>query len=177
VTYRLTYVTYFLEALTEKHATDSFDCGIEALNTWLKEHACDAQLRRTARVFVWHAGDDNVVAYFSLSAHVVKKDDVPNKLSHGSPAEIPAILLGKLGLDKRLHGTGLGAELLHSALYAGCEATQFVGARLFVVDALNEEVAKFYKRYKFRKCLNTSLRLARKISDIQKELSVENLSH
>ena len=150
--------------------TEHFDCGVEALDTWLKEHALATQKRKTARTFVWHNGDFKVIAYFSLSAHTIQREDLPIKLSRGSPSKIPAILLGKLALDKTLHGSGLGAELLHSALTIGCEATQYIGARLFVVDALNEDVGEFYKHYGFKECLNSSLRLARKISDIQEEL-------
>ncbi len=163
-------MTYILDALTGEHSTETFDCGVELLNAWLKEHAMHAQVKRTARVFVWHTGDNNVVAYFSLTAHVVKKKNLPNNLSHGSPANIPAILLGKLGLDQRLHGIGLGSDLFHSALFVGLEATQHIGARLFVVDALDVDVARFYQHYKFIPYADNPLRLVRKVSDIRKEL-------
>ncbi len=161
---------YILDVLSNKHFTENFNCGVEVLDTWLKDHALATQSRRTARTFVWHNGDHNVVAYFSLSAHTIQHEDLPNRLGRGSPSEVPAILLGKFSLDKALQGSGLGSELLHSALTVGCEATQYIGARLFVVDALNEQIAQFYKHYGFKECLNASLRLARKISDIQKEL-------
>lgn len=167
---------YILDALSNKHKTEHFDCGVEVLDTWLKDHALVTQSKRTSRTFVWHDGSHEIVAYFSLSAHTVHREDLPSKLGRGSPSEIPAILLGKLALDKTLHGSGLGSELLHSALSIGCDATQYIGARLFVVDALNEQVAKFYKHYGFKECLNTSLRLARKISDIQKELFGDTLN-
>ena len=165
---------YILDALNAKHEIENFDCGVEVLDTWLKDHALTSQKKRTARTFVWHNGNQEVVAYFSLSAHTIQREDLPNKIAHGSPSKIPAILLGKLALDKKLQDTGLGSELLHSALSIGCDATQYIGARLFVVDALNEEVGEFYKHYGFKECLNTSLRLARKISDIQKELYADD---
>ena len=125
---------------------------------------------------MWHNGNHEAVAYFSLSAHTIQREHLPNKIAHGSPSEIPAILLGKLALDKKLQDTGLGSELLHSALSIECDATKYIGARLFVVDALNEQVAEFYKHYGFKECLNNPLWLARKISDIQEELFGDTLN-
>ena len=161
---------YILDALTKKHDTSKFDCGVNVLNLWLTGHALIAQNKRPARTFVSHKGDNVVAAFFSLSSHTIDRDTLEKKLGRGSPAQIPAVLLGKMALKVELQDRGLGKELLHAAFEMALRASDFAGARFLVVDALNEEVVGFYENNGFKKCLDSELRLARKISDIQRDL-------
>ena len=67
-------------------------------------------------MFVWtEEGDTAVLAYFTLSVHEVVAADLPRRLARGMPERIPAVLLGKPALDRRLHGQGLGGQLLFDA--------------------------------------------------------------
>ena len=92
----------------DDYSTDSFTSGKPALDRWLIDHAKNAQAKRTAQVFIWHAHEDGVVlAYFTLSAHEIVADDLPKRLKRGMPDKLPAVLLGKLALHTSLHGQGL----------------------------------------------------------------------
>jgi len=102
--------TFVSETLADHHLLDQFSCGNDALDTWLQRHARHAQSMRTARAFVWHAGDDLVVAYFSLAAHLVVRAELPHKVGRGSPDAIAAVLLARLGLARSLQGQGLGGN-------------------------------------------------------------------
>lgn len=148
------------------HATDHFACGEEELDTWLRQQAAPATARRTARTWVWVNDDGAVVAYYALAAHKVARADVPTKIGRGGPAEIPAVLLARLALSKPLRGQGLGEMLVADALGRVVDATQTVGARLVVVDALREPVARFYESLGFRR-IPDSLLLVQKISDVE----------
>lgn len=148
------------------HATDQFSCGEEELDTWLREQAVPATARRTARTWTWVDGAGAVVAYYALAAHKVARARVPTKIGRGGPVEIPAVLLARLALSKSLRGQGLGEVLVADALGRVVEATQTVGARLVVVDALREPVATFYESLGFRR-IPGSLLLVQKISDIE----------
>ena len=97
---------YVSETLADHHKLERFDSGSEALDTWLHGYARHAQAMRTARSFVWHGGDQVVVAYFSLASHLVVRADLPAKLGRGSPDAIPAVLLARLALDRSLRGRG-----------------------------------------------------------------------
>jgi GNAT superfamily N-acetyltransferase len=147
------------------HDLSDFRCGVEELDVWLRDHALTAARRGTAVTWVW-VSEGTVIAYYTLSAHVVGRDEVPSALGRGGPVEIPAVLIGKLALDERVHGEGLGAVLVADALTRVLDATQVIGAKLVVVDALTEDIARFYERLGFRR-IPGSLRLVQRIRDIQ----------
>lgn len=86
------------EALTARHAFGEFSSGEPALDAWLLDSAMHASAMRTAKTFVWHRGDLDVVAYFSLAAHLIVRDTLPKKAARGAPNAIPAVLLARLAL-------------------------------------------------------------------------------
>lgn len=154
------------EPLSDAHHLDGFSSGRRELDDWLVHSAAHAQGIRTARTFVWHRGNRQVVAYFSLAAHVVCREEMPSKIGRGSPNQIPAVLLARLALDLGLQGQGLGAELLWDALSRTVAAANVAAARLVVVDAIDAVAAKFYSRYGFIAVPGTTWRLVQKISDV-----------
>lgn len=130
-----------------------------------------ARSRRTAQTFVWHDGDGVVLAYYSLTAHLLQRDELPHRLGRGGPRQIPAVLLARLALDGSLHGQGLGGALLADALRRVVAATETVAARFVVVDAIDERAAAFYEHHGFRRLPQTS-RLVAKVADIGAALGV-----
>jgi GNAT superfamily N-acetyltransferase len=128
----------------------SFDSGEPALDLWLRDHARTTEARRTGRTFVWYDAG-RVTGYYTISAHRLQREELPRSVGRGNPAEIPAVLLGKLALDRTVQGSGLGGVLLADALTRIVLATAVVGARFVVVDALHEKAATFYEHYEFRR--------------------------
>lgn len=145
--------------------TSPFSCGEVSLDKWLVADADTETRRGSARVWVWLDEKGRVVAYYSLSASKVKRDDIPKSLGRGGPVEIPAVLIGRLALERSLRGHNLGEVLLADALARIVDATRTVGARLVVIDALHESVAVRYERFGFRRIPN-SLLLVQKVADI-----------
>ena len=158
--------TFVSETLADQHLLEQFSCGNDALDTWLHKHALHAQSMRTARTFVWNAGDQLVVAYFSLAAHLIVRADLPPRIGRGAPDAIPSVLLARLALDRSLHGQGFGGELLVDALTRAVQASEVAAARLVVVDAINEAAASFYEHHGFTAVPSNRQRLVQKISDI-----------
>lgn len=153
----------------DRHDLSAFSCGEESLDSWLREQATAATKRGTARTWVWTDDRGAVVAYYALAAHKVARDALPAKIGRGGPTEIPAVLLARLALARELRGQGLGPLLVTDALERVVSATQIVGARLVVVDAIAERVAQLYETLGFRR-IPGSLLLVQKISDIQASL-------
>jgi GNAT superfamily N-acetyltransferase len=162
---------FTVERLAEAHLLDKFDSGQPYLDLWLRGFARNADLKNLGRTFVWHAGDNEVLGYYTLAPTVIDREELPAKQGRGSPNRIPAVLLARLALDKRLHGQGLGGQLLVSALERIVRVSTQVGGRFVVVDAVDDAAVAFYCHYGFHRCPIPGRRLVRKVSDIAAALS------
>jgi GNAT superfamily N-acetyltransferase len=153
-----------------RHTLDAFDSGEPELDQWLKDHAHGSDVRGITRTFVWTRIDTTeVVGYYTLMAHTLRRDTLPRSIGRGTPQEIPAVLLAKLALAKRIHGEGFGGALLADASERACVAAQNVGAKFLVVDALHERAATFYDHHGFKRIPET-LRLVQRMSAIAKAI-------
>jgi GNAT superfamily N-acetyltransferase len=157
-------VAFVSEALSEHHQTGQFNSSKPELDTWLQQHALTTEARRTGRTFVW-SSDGRAVAYYTIAAHLIVREDLPRTLGRGNPSQIPAVLLARLALDKTLQGQGLGGVLLADALQRIVIATRTVAARFVVVDAIDQDAHGFYIYHGFRE-IPGAMRLVQKISDI-----------
>ena len=154
----------------DRHDVSDFACGEPSLDVWLREQAAQADVRRTARTWVWVDASGAVVGYYALAAHKVARANVPGRIGRGGPVEIPAVLVARLALSTSMQGQGLGGVLVADALGRIVEATRTVAARLVVVDALHENAARFYEALGFRR-VPDSLLLVQKIADIEAALT------
>lgn len=128
----------------------TFDCGEPSLNEWLSSRALKNETTGASRTFVTVDADSGDVAgYYCLSASSLAIEDAPGRVKRNMPSPIPIILIGRLAVDERFKGHGLGASLLQDAVLKGAEASRILGARAFVVDALNEDAERFYRRFGF----------------------------
>lgn len=162
------------EPLDDRHVLTSFSSGREQLDRWLRDSARRAQVQGTGRTWVWHAGDCNVAAYFTLAAHVLHREALSRTQQRSLPREVPAILLAKLALGQELHGQHLGQQLLVDALTRCVAAGELVGSRFVVVDAIDDRAAGFYAKYGFTPIPGTTpARLLRRLSAIAADLAEE----
>lgn len=163
---------YQSEPLADRHELDQFSSSNAEPDDWLIRHARHAAAMNTGRTFVWHSGDDRVVAFFTLAAHRIRRTLIARKVGRGSPEEIPAVLLARLALDESLHGRGLGGEVLWDALTRAVAAGTIAAARLMVVEAVNDAAAEFYKHHGFIPSPDDSHQLVLKISEIAKSFGL-----
>jgi GNAT superfamily N-acetyltransferase len=166
-------VSYRLAPVAAEHDLDGFDSGQPVLDDWLRAHARSATGQGT-RTYLLLDGDAGVVAgFFSIAPHLLERDEAPRRIGRGAPARIPAILLAKLALDRRLHGQGLGAELLVHALTTIVTAARSAGGRLVVVDASDADAAAFYAAHDFSPTPRDPRRLVAKLSSVANALELE----
>jgi len=163
---------FFSERLRQDHDLDSFSSGKQAIDTWLKKHALHADRSGTGRTYVWVDAAGQVVAYFTLAPHLVRRDELPTGVGRGSPQSIPSILLARLALDRSLQRQGWGVVLLVDALTVALEAMRKAGGRLIVVDAIDAEAAAFYEHHGFSPVPRDPHRLVIKASGAANSLSV-----
>jgi ribosomal protein S18 acetylase RimI-like enzyme len=72
---------------------------------------------------------------------------------------VPVARIGRLAVDVREQGKGIGAALLRHAMRLGASLAQQIGLSAVVVDARNEAAAAFYARYGFQRFPDQNLRL------------------
>ena len=138
-----------IEKLAKDHDLSSFDCGKSSLNDWLRRFALTNQQNDSARTYVLHRAG-KVVGYYSLSAGAVRKEESPERIAKGLARHpIGVILLARLAVDRSERGTGLGKNLLIDALSRALAASDAIGARAVLVNALDEDAVAFYKKLGF----------------------------
>jgi ribosomal protein S18 acetylase RimI-like enzyme len=128
--------------------TQNFECGVGALNEWLKKRALLNHLSGASRTYVATAGK-RIVAYYCLSAGSIQHAAVPGRIRRNMPEPIPALVLGRLAVDVQFQRRGLGPKLILDAIDRTHELSTGVGIRALVVNAKNEQAAHFYKRFGF----------------------------
>lgn len=90
-----------------------------------------------------------MVAYYALAAGSLDRAEAPGPLRRNIPDPIPAIVLGRLAVDRRYGGRGIGAGLLKDALLRSVQVANQVGARVLLVQALDNSAAAFCQRHGF----------------------------
>ena len=159
--------------LLDRHVHDphGFDCGVEDLNHYLKAIA-DRHAKKgysQTWVAVPRPGTGPILGYYTLSTTSVSPAEVPEQPKVNP---VPAVLLGKLAVDSSSHGAKIGVRLLLHAQRTVQLMSRNVGIYALVVDALDEDVAKFYRRYDFLDLCRIEgrpgIRLYKTIKDIAK---------
>lgn len=135
--------------LTAEHDTGAFDCGVESLTLWLRKRAMANQTSGASRTYVMCDGTV-VCGYYALAAGAVARHEAPSVVARQMPEHIPVMLLGRLAVDRTLHGGGFGAALLQDALRRCLQVADIAGVRAVLVHALDDRAAGFYRRHGFR---------------------------
>lgn len=89
------------------------------------------------------------MAFYASSTASVLRDSAPKNLRRNQPEEMPAILLGRMAVDAKHTGRGLGAALLKHFVLKAIEVSASVGVRVLLVHAKDEEAKSFYQHYGF----------------------------
>ncbi len=136
------------EPLTADHRTTGFDCAIDSLNEWLTRRSLKNEYSGGSRTYVVCAGNQ-VVGYYAIAAGSIARRQAPGRVSRNMPDPIPALILGRLAVDHRYQGTGIGQGLLKDAIARSLNVSEQVGARVLIVHALNDKAEAFYKKHGF----------------------------
>lgn len=159
-----------IEKLQPHHAVDTFDCGREALNLFLRKHALQNQRTGGSQTYVGTA-DDSVIGYYALAVGSVEQDQAPERIKKGlAKHSIPLMLLARLAVDLRWKKQGVGAALLKDATLRTLQAADIAGIRALVVHAQDEEAKTFYERFDFLPSPSDPLHLFILLKDLRKLL-------
>ena len=158
--------------LEKSHVTDDFDCGVPALNTYLKHFAYLNNQNSSARTYV-ALTDNRVVGYYTLTPGSVAREETPQRVGKGLARHpIPVIILARLAVDKTQQGTGLGKGLLQDALLRIIHAVDMIGGRAVLVHAKDDRARSFYENFGFEPSPVDPFHLYLLLKDIKKTLDL-----
>src|SRR5690606_31204305 len=95
-----------------------------------------------------------IKGYYTLSNNSIPISTFPGAVAKKLPTSygsIPTTLLGRLAIDTKFQGEGIGKLLLIDALKRSAEASKSIGSFAVVVDPLDDAAEAFYEKYGFIK--------------------------
>lgn len=161
-----------ITALTKAHDRNGFSCSDENVDLFLKQKAMQDQKLDLSRTYVLSDSvqDRNlIIGYFTITPIHIRQEEMLNDKPK-IKREIPALLLGQLGVDTRFQRKGMGELLLLNAESKALMASDLIGLRAIILDARNEDLVKWYAGYGYSR-IGNGLRMAKNIELVRRELS------
>lgn len=154
-------MTWIIEPLEAAHIRTDFSCGHAQLDDYLRKQAGQHGRKNMGRSFVAvRPGEREVFGYYTLSASSVEFAHAPEALQRKLPRyPLPVALIGKLAVDQRARGQGLGEYLLMDALRRIVTISAQMALFAVEVHALDQAAKAFYLRYGFEPLLDQPLHL------------------
>jgi len=138
--------------LTAAHDLADFDSGEPTLDDWLRRRALANAAAQASQTYVVCRPDSmRVVGYYALSMGQILARDVTGAMRRNMPSYIPAVVLGRLAVDRSAQRQGLGQGMLNDIVRRALVAAETVAARLVIVQAISPAAEAFYVRYGFVK--------------------------
>jgi GNAT superfamily N-acetyltransferase len=136
--------------LTATHELALFQSGEDALDNWLQDRALDNTKTGATRTYViCTSGSSKVIGYYAICMGHILNHQVVGSMRRNMPQLIPAVILGRLAIDKKWQGKGLGKALLNDAVQRALRASREVSVRLLIVHSISSEAEDFYLHHGF----------------------------
>lgn len=153
-----------ITGLEKHHDRAHFDCGEPQLNAYLQRLARQQAQRDFSRTYVAHGVDEagsetpRIQGFYAISSGSIDFKNLPAALKLPR-YPVPVARIGRLAVDLRAQGLGVGAALLLHAMQLSALLAQQIGLYALVVDAKQEAAAAFYARYGFQRFVDQPLSL------------------
>lgn len=127
----------------------AFSCGQADLDTFFQRYAGQNQFRYNIGVTYVAVEEATICGYVTIATGSIEAESLlpSSKLPRTYP--LPILRLGRLAVDQRYQGQGVGKFLLQHVLLLALQQRDTVGCVGIVVDAKPEAIA-FYQRYGFQ---------------------------
>ncbi len=129
-----------------------FGCGEDALDRYFKTQVTQDIRRNITNCFVAVETETGVVAgFYTIAATSISTPDLPAEVTKRLPRypTLPGVRVGRLAVDLRFRGRGLGGALLIDAADRALRSE--VAAYAIVVDAKNDAAVAFYEHHGFQR--------------------------
>src|SRR5690606_34508718 len=140
-----------IEPLNSSLNKKDFNCGKEMLDNYFHSQASQDVKRKLCVVFTMFE-DKTVKGYYTLSNASIPAGVMPEAIKKKMPRSYEALsvtLLGRLAIDTKFKGQGLGGIILLDALKRSYDSSQSLGSIGVVVDPLDSDAVAFYEKFGF----------------------------
>jgi GNAT superfamily N-acetyltransferase len=141
-----------IELLNSSLNKKDFRCGKEMLDNYLHPQASQNVKRKLCVVFAMFE-DTTIKGYYTLSNVSIPAELMPEAVKKKMPRSyeaLPVTLLGRLAIDVKFKGQGLGGIILLDALKRSFDiASKSLGSIGVIVDPLDDDAIEFYEKFGF----------------------------
>ena len=157
-----------------KHDRNRFNCGVDALNNYLKAMASQQAKKDNTRTFVLEDESDStfVIGFYTLTMTPIDLKALSEKLQKKHQSSTSGGLITRLAVDDRYKGKGFGEWLLIDALLKLLAASDSVAFPVVIVDA-KDGAKQFYERFGFQEFHGSESKLFIIISDVRTSLDLQ----
>ena len=131
------------------HDRTEFNSDSAPLNRYLREQVTQDVRRRVAACFVALSDGQRIGGYYTLASASLLLTDLPVSIDKKLPRypSVPTVRMGRLAVDQKFKGQGLGGALLADALARAAHSE--IAAFALMVDAKDNSSAAFYAHHGF----------------------------
>lgn len=162
---------FTIEPLSRSHVRTAFSCGVPELDRYFREQVSQDIKRRVSNCFVALDEAGIVAAYYTLAATSLPLTELPPAEARRLPRYplLPAGLIGRLAVEQRYRGQGLGAALVVDAIARAMRSEPAIFT--LVVEAKDESALRFYRHLGFRSFISHPMRLFMPIAEAARRIS------
>jgi len=133
------------------HDRSTFDSGSPDLDEWLRRYSTQNRRRNTAATWVITDADGVVVSYVSVAMTSIDRGGAPSSVAKHAPDSVPALLIGRIAVDRSRAGIGVGTALVAHVLATAVDLNDQAACRVVVVSALDDAARSWWERLGFHR--------------------------
>ena len=153
----MTWSTEFVELDRNTHGRNSFDCGIDELNQFLRTQSAKHMAAGISRTLLLPAanvlpnGKFPICSFFTMAPSSIERANLPARMAKKLPRyPVPVFLLAQLAVHREYQSQGLGGITLIKALENFWQINDHMRAYAVIVDCINDDARSFYEKYDFQ---------------------------
>jgi GNAT superfamily N-acetyltransferase len=112
-----------------------------------------------------------IIGFYALSPHAIDRERLPQDKTLPRHERLSAIYLSMIAVDTSVQGKGIGSFLTANALAKCVDIADLGGGRYVVLDALNENAARLYRRLGFVDLPSQPLRMVIAMATVRKAIN------
>jgi ribosomal protein S18 acetylase RimI-like enzyme len=115
----------FTIAPLAQHDRSGFSCGSAPLDHYFERQVSQDIRRRITACYIAVCNASNQIAgFYTLSAAQISVTQLPDRFKKNLPRypSVPAVRIGRIAIDMKFQGQGLGSILLINAIYRSMRA-------------------------------------------------------